>query len=265
MWTQLMFVVLGTGAYLNMKPECDQSLKRHYIPFEGISSRWHDGFERFDYVMDGHTMSITTLMRPADEQFGIGGPQEGERSCVVICPKHPAPGNPWSWRGCYWDHQPQTEIELLKRGFHIAYISADANHSPDKYWDSWYAYLTDKHGLSAKPGFIGMSRGGQFAFRWATSHPDKVSGIYADNPVMHAAGVEIQPIERLSTLAKSGVPVMHVQGDLDPALSREQQEIERRYKTLGGRITVLRPEVEHPRALTAANVKAAVAFILSHN
>jgi hypothetical protein len=27
-----------------------------------------------------------------------------------------APGNSWSWQGGYWNHQPQTEIELLRRG-----------------------------------------------------------------------------------------------------------------------------------------------------
>ena len=102
------------------------------------------------------------------ENFGIGGPPDGARRCVVICPKMAAPGNPWSWRGCYWDHQPQTEVELLRRGFHIAYISADATLKPDKYWDAWYAFLTEKHGLSKKPAFIGMSRGGEYTFTWAT-------------------------------------------------------------------------------------------------
>ena len=63
-------------------------------------------------------------------------------------------GNPWSWRGCYWDHQPQTEVELLKRGFHVAYISANASLRPDKTWDAWYTFLTEKHGLSKKPAFV---------------------------------------------------------------------------------------------------------------
>jgi hypothetical protein len=28
----------------------------------------------------------------------------------------------------------------------------------------WYAFLTEKHGLSRKPAFIGMSRGGEYAY-----------------------------------------------------------------------------------------------------
>ena len=94
----------------------------------------------------------------------------------------PAPGNPWSWQGCYWDHEPQAEVELLRRGFHIAFISANATLKPGKQWDAWYAFLTEKHGLSKKPAFVGMSRGGEYAYTWATANPDKVSCIYADNP-----------------------------------------------------------------------------------
>ncbi len=58
---------------------------------------------------------------------------------------------PWShWQGVATGiHQPQAEVELLKRGFCIAFITPD----PGKQWDAWYAYLTEKHGLSKKPAF----------------------------------------------------------------------------------------------------------------
>ena len=111
--------------------------------------------------------------------------------CVVIVPKAAAPGNPWSWQGCYWNHQPQAEVELLRRGFHIAYISANATLRPGKEWDAWYAFLTEKHGLSTKPAFVGMSRGGEYAYTWATANPDKVSCIYADNPVVTREAVSL--------------------------------------------------------------------------
>ena len=153
-----------------------------YVPFEGEKSSWHDGFDRFDYLMDEETLDIQPFKRGEGEQFGIKDPPPGKRRCVVIVPKQAALGNPWSWRGCYWDHQPQTEVELLKRGFHVAYISANATLKPGKQWDAWYAFLTEKHGLSRKPAFVGMSRGGEYAYTWATTNPGKVSCIYADNP-----------------------------------------------------------------------------------
>jgi len=28
----------------------------------------------------------------------------------VVVPKKTSPGNPWSRQGCYWDHEPQTEV-----------------------------------------------------------------------------------------------------------------------------------------------------------
>jgi pimeloyl-ACP methyl ester carboxylesterase len=246
MWTPWIvlasFVVLCTKGGTAVKPEP----QRDYVPFEGISSHWHDGFERFDYVMDIQTMSITPFKPPADEHFGIGGPPEGQRRCVVVCPPRPAPGNPWSWRGCYWDHQPQTEIELLKRGFHVAYISADATHPPDKYWDAWYVYLTEKHGLSTKPGFIGMSRGGQFALRWATTHPDKVSGIYADNP-----GGDDDIFRGLLDLARSDVPLFLLCGTNDPLLPRYAGAFETIYEQVGGRVSVMLKDGagHHPHSL----------------
>jgi hypothetical protein len=52
------------------------------------------------------------------------------------------------------DHEPQTEAELLCRGFHVAFVTPD----PGKTWDAWYTYVTEKHGLSKKPAFIGMSK-----------------------------------------------------------------------------------------------------------
>jgi len=217
------------------------------VAFDGAKTTWHDGFDRYDFVMDGQTMAISPFDRPAGERFGIGGPGNGGRRCVVICPTRPAPGNPWSWRGCYWDHQPQAEIELLKRGFHIAYISADASLKPDKYWEAWYQFLTEKHGLSKKPAFIGMSRGGEYAFMWATMHPDKVSCIYTDNP-----GGNDENLRRLGDLARNDVPLMLVCGTIDPILLKYGMTIENIYQQFGGRVSVILKEGagHHPHSLS---------------
>ena len=158
----------------------------------------------------------------------------------------PARGNPWSWRGCYWDHQPQTEVELLKRGFHIAYLSADATLKPDKTWEAWYAFLTGKHGLSDKPVFIGMSRGGEYSYTWATAHPDKVACIYADNP-----GANGEVYRKLGDLAAADVPLLHVCGSIDPLLDGVSNKIETIYREHGGRISVMIKEGagHHPHSL----------------
>ena len=129
----------------------------------------------------------------------------------MVVPKVAAPGNPWSWQGCYWDHEPQTEVELLRRGFHIAFITPD----PGKQWDAWYAFLTEKHGLSKKPAFIGMSRGGVNEYDWATANPDKVSCIYADNPAIRP-----EAFAKLGELARNDVPLLNICGSFDFLLER---------------------------------------------
>jgi hypothetical protein len=215
-------------------------------PFEAEKSTWREGFARYDYVMDEETLDIQPFQRQPDERFGIKDPPKGKRRCVVIVPLRPALGNPWSWRGCYWDHQPQTEVELLKRGFHVAYISANATLKPGKTWDAWYTFLTEKHGLSKKPAFIGMSRGGEYSYTWATANPGKVSCIYADNP-----GSNPEVFKRLGDLAAADVPVLHICGSIDPLLGRVSSTIENIYHQFGGRISVMIKEGagHHPHSL----------------
>ncbi len=191
-------------------------------------------------------MAITPFKAAEKEGFGVQSAAAGTRRCIVIAPSHPAEGNPWSWRGCYWDHQPQTEIELLRRGFHVAYISADEKLRPDKHWDAWYDFLTEKHGLSRKPAFIGMSRGGEFSYIWATTHPDKVTCIYADNP-----GCNWDIMAGLPKLATNDVPLLHICGSFDPIMGKFSLAMEDIYRQYGGRISMMIKEGRghHPHSL----------------
>jgi pimeloyl-ACP methyl ester carboxylesterase len=233
--------------------------------FQGDKIEWH-GFDRYDFVMDMQTLAITPFKAPAGEESGnLGESDKGQLRCVVVVPKKAAPGKPWSWRGVYWNHQPQAEVELLRRGFHIAYISVDpkpgslTNLTMDELmdqlgmsrralteWDAWYAYLTGQYGLSKKPALIGMSRGGIFEYRWGTANPNKVSCIYADNP-----GMEHEGFQRLADLARADVPVLQVCGTLDPLLGPYTSAIEAIYQQFGGRISMMIKEgyAHHPHSL----------------
>jgi hypothetical protein len=216
------------------------------VPFDGAKSAWHEGFDRYDFVMDEETLAIKPFTAPDGEKFGVRDPEKGQRRCIVIAPKQAAPGNPWSWQGCYWDHQSQAEVELVRRGFHVAYISANATLKPGKEWDAWYEFLTEQHGLSKKPAFIGMSRGGEYAYTWASGHPDKVSCIYADNP-----GANRELLLKIGVLAGNDVPLLHVCGSIDPLLGRYSTAIENIYQQLGGRISVMIKDGagHHPHSL----------------
>ena len=165
-----------------------------------------------------------------------------------MCRSRPQKGGariPWSWQGCYWNHQPQTEVELLNRGFHIAYVAPDTGRQ-GKAWDRWYKFLTEEHGLSKKAAFIGMSKGGVNEFNWGVVNPDKVACIYADNPALYD-----EDFAKVPELAKHDVPLLHICGTEDMLLQRHTLVVENMYHQLGGAITVIVKEghAHHPHSL----------------
>ena len=212
--------------------------------FDGPKTQWH-GFDRYDFTIDPLTMEIKSSIAPAN----LGDVGEGDTTeeihCVVVAPKRPAVKKFWSWRGDYWEHEPQAEIELLNRGFFIVYV----DRNPGAVWDAWYSFLVNKHGFSKKPAFVGMSKGGVYAYQWAVRHPDQVGCIYADNPALYP-----QDLEKIHLLAEADVPLLHVCGSFDYLLLHHTLQVENFYHELGGRITVMIKEgsPHHPHSLLDA-------------
>ena len=129
-------------------------------PFPGKKSAWH-GYDRYDFPIDG-------------------------RACIVVVPKTAAEGKPWIWRARFFGHEPQTDLALLAKGFHVVTMDVAGLFGSPKavaHWDAFYKYLTEKHGFAGKPALEGMSRGGLIIFNWAAANPDKTACIYADAPV----------------------------------------------------------------------------------
>jgi pimeloyl-ACP methyl ester carboxylesterase len=218
-------------------------------PFEGEKTSWH-GYDRYDYLMDMATLAIKPIMATPEERTGMNDKNTpaGQVRCIVIVPKNAAPGNPVTWRGYYWDHESQSEVELLKRGFHVVYINID----PGKQWEAWYDFFT-KHGLSAKPAFSGMSRGGINEYAWATTHPDKVSCLYADNPAIRP-----ESFAKLDLLVKYDIPVLSIVGTEDFLLPTNTLPIEDVYHRLGGRMSMMIKEgtAHHPHSIKDATLIA---------
>src|SRR2546428_12895810 len=125
------------------------------LAFDGGKSTWHDDFVRYDFLMDKETFETTPFTRPANERFGVGTPPAGKLRCIVVVPTNPAPGNPWSWQACYWDHRPQAEVELLRRGFSISLITPQ----PGEQWGAWEALPTEEDGVSEETAFGAGSEG----------------------------------------------------------------------------------------------------------
>src|SRR5260370_40684034 len=77
------------------------------------------------------------------------------------------------------------------------------------------------------------------SYAWAIANPDKVSAIYARNPLLVSKMSGTPPIDNLAVLAKAGAPILHDCGSLDPWLKDQTRVVEKRNKELGGKITVL--------------------------
>jgi len=154
-----------------------------HTPLRSEKTASHDGFDRYDSVMDDASCP-STLQVPEAEKICRRRAGKGPATLRCRVPKRAA-AKPMVLARLLLDHEPQTEVELLRRGFHIAFITPD----PGKQWDAWYSYLTEKHGLSKKPAFVGMSKGGVNEYDWATANPTKSPAFYADNPAIRPGGL----------------------------------------------------------------------------
>ena len=113
--------------------------------------------------------------------------QVANRAAYFVAPKHAAAGHPWVWRARFPNFHAEMDIELLGRGFHVAYVDvAELFGSPTAMaiGDAFYKQVTTQHGFAAKPAMEGVSRGGLFVYNWAVKNPDKVACIYCDTPVL---------------------------------------------------------------------------------
>ncbi|HEY9259784.1 GDSL-type esterase/lipase family protein [Chitinophaga sp.] len=230
--------------------------------------------EIFTKIKEAKKISSFYGFRCAD--FTLNG-----RECKVVAPKVSAAGNPWVWRARFWGHQPQADISLLERGFHIAYCDVAelfGNKAAIDAWDQFYA-LMQQCGLSKKVALEGMSRGGVYVYNWALANPGKVACIYADAPVLdlkswpggkgksagnketweifkkdyalneeQAANFKGSPLDNAEKIAKLGFPMLHVVGDADVVvpIAENTTPFEERVKAAGGNITVIhKPGVDH--------------------
>ena len=254
---------------------CSHALAELSFPGETID-QWH-GFQRHNFQVDGC-------------------------AAWVVEPKTALPGLPWSW--CMEFPDAFTERcaapQLLAAGFHHVHIvvgNTFGSPAAVKHFNAFYDVLIAK-GLAKKGALIGLSRGGMYAYRFASERPEAVAVIYGDAPacdikivlggngygpgnkdewatLMQAYGFKDEaealafrgnPVDTLAPLAKAKVAIIHVIGDADdvvlPAIN--SNVIEQRYRQLGGEIQVIhKPGVgHHPHGLD--DPQPVVDFILKH-
>jgi pimeloyl-ACP methyl ester carboxylesterase len=233
-------------------------------------SRWN-GFERLDFVF-------------------------AARPCILVLPASDAPGKPWIWRTEFFGHEPQVDLALLSRGWHVAYIDAKNMYGGPKsmaLFGQFFAHLVVNQRLAKRVVLEGFSRGGLYAFNFAATHPARVAALYLDAPVLDirswpgrnraskewgecldAYGLTEEslgafrgnPIDRVLTVAKGNVPIIAVCGDADTTVPYAENTgiLERRVRELGGTIEViLKPGGEHhPHSLK--DPAPVVDFLIRH-
>lgn len=229
----------------------------------GSDDTWH-GFKREVFTVDGCT-------------------------AWIVRPRVAAHGKPWTWCMEFPDaFTARTGVlQLLEHGFHHVHIKVGNTFGAPqalRQFDAFYRELQAR-GLARKSVLIGISRGGLYAYNWASLNPEKVAVIYGDAPVcdfkswpggrgrgkgspqnwaalQKLYGFETEtealahggnPIDNLAPLAREKIPLIHVVGDADDVVPLEENTaiVERRYRDLGGEIVVVhKPGVgHHPHGL----------------
>jgi pimeloyl-ACP methyl ester carboxylesterase len=235
-------------------------------------------------IADAQTTQPTQPGQPAQPKKELPLPGrvflvEG-RTAFIIDPHHVEPGKPtpWVWYAPTLPGLPGGAEKWMFEKFTaagIAIIGIDVGESygsPDgrKLYSALYRELTEKRGFAAKPVLMGRSRGGLMTLCWAAENPQKVGGFAESIPLCNlasypgirkAAGVyhltaeeltahlaEHNPIDRLSGLAKAGVPLFAIHGDNDKVVPLEANsgEVAKRYRALGGEMeSIVPPGQEH--------------------
>ena len=180
---------------------------------------------------------------------------------------------PWVWYAPTLPGLPGKEEQwmfdqFLDSGIAVAGIDVGESYgSPAgrKLFTAFHAEMIGVRGYSSKPVLLGRSRGGLMTLSWAAENPDKVAGFAGIYPVCNvasypgvakAAGAyemkteeleahlkEHNPIDRLAPLARAGVPLFAIHGDVDVVVPLESNSglVKERYTALGGLMQLIIP------------------------
>jgi hypothetical protein len=193
----------------------------------------------------------------------------------IVFPNQANQAKNWIWRTQFWGHEPQTDIALLNKGFHLVYVDVVdlyGNKVAINRLNAFYAFLIKNFGLNKKTVLEGMSRGGLDAYNWASENTDKVFCIYADAPVcdikswpgglgkgegskndwlkclqaynlteLTVKDFKDIPINNCVKLAKAKIPLITVCGDADTVVPIEENtnKLAEVYRAAGGKIELI--------------------------
>ena len=109
-----------------------------------------------------------------------------KRDVIVVFPNI-TPNKKWIWRTEFFDAYPYADIELVSKGYTLAYYRiSDMYGCPAavELMNDFHSFFTEKYEMQYQPVLFGFSRGGLYAYNFACKYPEKVSAIYFDAPVL---------------------------------------------------------------------------------
>jgi pimeloyl-ACP methyl ester carboxylesterase len=204
---------------------------------------------------------------------------------------------PWVWYaptlpGLPEDCDKWMLEKFLAAGMPIAGVDVGESYGSPKgrtIYSALYRELVQKRGFAEKACLLARSRGGLMLYNWACDNPnavaciagvypacdlrsypglDKACGAYGLMPAqLEAQLTRYNPIDRLEPLAKAGVPIFHIHGDMDRMVPLEDNsgELARRYRQLGGQMVLQVAKGEgHTGWEGFFHCQALVDFVLAH-
>ena len=178
----------------------------------------------------------------------------------------------WALKTEYADAFPETEIELFKRGWCIAFNRNYNRWASDKDLDrkcKFIDYVAKTFSLDKKCSIVGMSCGGMYGIKVAAICPERIQALYLDAPVVNLlscplalgdskaplfeefygfTGMTISqmlsyrehPLDKLPILAENKIPVVLVAGDNDETVPYHENGalVEDYYRKRGLQIVV---------------------------
>lgn len=207
------------------------------------------------------------------------------RTATLVFPDTPNKNRNWLLKTEYFDAFVEFEVEMVKRGWHLAFINNITRWCLEEDLDikkRFADFLSREYGLYEKCIPVGMSCGGLIGSKFAAKYPQKVSALYLDAPVMNFlscpaglgkgtdsmweefvknTGITMEklivyrenPIDKMHLLLENNIPVIMVYGDSDDIVPYDEngEILEKYYRKNGGTIIAIGKENcgHHPHGL----------------
>ncbi len=204
------------------------------------------------------------------------------RDAKIVYPPCPANGK-LLLKTEYFSAFPNFEVAMLNKGYTLCFLSHPTRWAPDSETHitaNFVRHVAEELNIAPKCIPVGMSCGGLQALRLAQLHPELISVLYIDAPVVNIlslAGLgastcpenanfwnEIaktygvtrstivnfrkSPIDALEKLIENNIPIIMLYGDADTVVLYEEngKVLEDYYREHGGDIKVIcKPGCEH--------------------